>query len=272
MPRVGLLGAVALCGVLLLSPAAAAPPGQVYRDQSRPTAERVDDLLGQMTLAEKVGQMDQILVGHVTTPASNRACPGCFGDPDPASMQAVLIDNQVGSLLAGGTDMPFDASHSGGVGNTGRDWAVTYNGIQAFAVQPSRLHIPVLFGVDAVHGFSHPVDAPLFPHAMGMGATWDTALAERAGTITGEALRSTGWLENFAPVQDVYRDNRWGRAYETWSEEPALAGSLGAASVRGVCGTGRGHRTAKEANPSPCWPGRRVQRAADSHRWHTSPH
>jgi beta-glucosidase len=236
--RAGLVAAAALLGVLLAWRAAAAPSGRLYLDQSRPTAERVEDLLHQMTLAEKVGQMDQILIKHVTTPANSPACPGCFGDPDPDGMQSVLIDNHAGSLLAGGTDMPFDTSHSGGIGNTGRDWALTYNGIQAFAVQQSRLHIPVLFGVDAVHGFSHPVDAPLFPHSIGMGATWDTATAERAGTVTGQALRATGWVENFAPVQDVYRDNRWGRAYEPWSEAPALAGAMGAANVRGMQSAG----------------------------------
>jgi beta-glucosidase len=100
--------------------------------------------------------------------------------------------------------------------------------------------------VDAVHGFSHPFDAPLFPHAIGMGATWDSALAERAGSVTGQALRATGWVENFAPVQDVYRDNRWGRAYEPWSEEPTLAGALGAANVRGMQSAG-GDRS--DANP-----------------------
>jgi beta-glucosidase len=207
-------------------------------DASYPTAERVEAVLSEMTLAEKVGQMDQILVDHVTMPASTSACPGCFGDPDPNAMRSVLIDNQVGSLLAGGTDMPFDTARDGGHGNTGRDWAVTYNEIQSFAVQQSRLHIPVLFGVDAVHGFSHPVDAPLFPHGIGMGATWDADLAEQEGTVTGDALRGTGWVEDFAPVQDVYRDNRWGRAYEPWSEEPALAGTLGAAEVRGLQAAG----------------------------------
>ena len=190
---VRLLGAAALSSALLARPVGAAGPGRaVYLNQSRSTAERVEDLLRQMTLAEKVGQMDQILVGHVTTPASSRACPGCFGDPDPAAMQSVLIDNQVGSLLAGGTDMPFDTSHSGGIGNTGRDWAATYNAIQAFAVQQSRLHIPVLFGVDAVHGFGHPFDAPLFPHSIGMDANNNLYIAE-----TGTGNR----IQKFIPVK-----------------------------------------------------------------------
>ena len=158
--------AVLSCGValalLLLWQAPAV--GATYRNQSRPVGERVDDLLRQMTLPEKVGQMDQILVTHVTARASSQACPSCFGDADPAALQTVLIDNFTGSLLAGATDMPHDTTHSGGLGNTGRDWANTYNAIQAFAIQRSRLHIPVLFGVDAVHGFGHPFEAPLFPH------------------------------------------------------------------------------------------------------------
>ena len=223
---------------LLILPSGLANARPIYLDQSQPTDARVDDLLGRMTLAEEVGQMDQVVVSHLTGKANDPACPRCWGAPDPDAMQSVLVDNAVGSLLAGGTDMPSDTSLSGGPGNTGRDWAATYNAIQSFAVQHSRLHIPVLFGVDAVHGFSHPFDAPLFPHAIGMGATWDAAATERAGAITGQALRATGWLENFAPVQDVFRDNRWGRAYETWSEEPALAGTLGAALVRGMQSAG----------------------------------
>jgi beta-glucosidase len=240
------LAAAALLSFLLTYRAETARSAPGYMDSSRPTSERVDDLLSQMTLPEKVGQMDQVLVDQVTSRAGSRGCPGCFGDADPTSMQSTLIDSNVGSLLAGGTDMPADSSHSGGPGNTGRDWAVAYNTIQAFAIQGSRLHIPVLFGIDAVHGFSHPVDAPLFPHGMGMGATWDPAAAEQEGTVTGEGLRATGWVEDFAPVQDVYRDSRWGRAYEPWSEEPVLAGALGAAAVRGLQSAGA---TDADGNP-----------------------
>src|SRR5262249_25776626 len=163
---------------------------------------------------------------HMARRSTDPGCTGCFGEPDQTLMQAALIDNHVGSLLAGGTEMP--------IGNTGRDWAVAYNTIQSFAVQNSRLHIPVLFGVDAVHGFSHPVDAPLFPHQVGMGATWNPGLTEAQGAVTGNALKASGWLEDFSPVQDVYRDNRWGRAYEAWSEMPVLSGTLGATYVRGV--------------------------------------
>jgi beta-glucosidase len=104
-------------------------------------------------------------------------------------------------------------------------------------MQHSRLHIPVIFGVDAVHGFGHPWQAPLFPQSIGMGATWDPSSAMAGGGVTGNALRATGWNWDFAPVQDPARDNRWGRYYETWAEEPALAAALGGAFVQGLQAT-----------------------------------
>ncbi len=106
--------------------------------------------------------------------------------------------------------------------------------MQAYAIGHSRLHIPVIFGVDAVHGFGHPFQAPLFPQSIGVGATWDPSVAQAGGQVTANALRATGWDWDFAPVQDLSRDNRWGRTYETWAEEPALAAALGGAFVRGL--------------------------------------
>jgi beta-glucosidase len=106
--------------------------------------------------------------------------------------------------------------------------------MQSFAIQHSRLHIPVIFGVDAVHGFGHPFQAPLFPQSIGMGATWDPSATKAGGEVTANALRATGWNWDFAPVQDLARDNRWGRTYETWAEEPALAAALGGANVGGL--------------------------------------
>ena len=106
--------------------------------------------------------------------------------------------------------------------------------IQKYAIKNSRLHVPVIFGVDAVHGFGHPWQAPLYPQSIGMGATWDPSATEAGGAATGKALRATGWVWDFAPVQDLSRDNRWGRTYETWAEEPVLSAALGAANIRGL--------------------------------------
>jgi beta-glucosidase len=208
-----------------------------YRDPHASVQARVGDLLKRMTLGEKVGQMDQIVVEKLrdkTNPGDGN-CNDADGNNDPLQtncLQKVLITDQTGSILSGGTDNPPD--------NTGKGWADQYNTIQQYAIDHSRLHIPIVYGVDAVHGFGHPYQATLFPQSIGMGATWDTALAESAGAATRQQLRATGSDWDFAPVQDIARDNRWGRYYETWAEEPALAAAIGGANVRGLQGASGG--------------------------------
>ena len=225
-----LLG-VALGGTVS-APGAGQPP---YLDAHASTKDRVNDLLHRMTLAEKVGQMDQIVIGKLrdrTSPA-NGDCNNAGGNNDPLQttcLQRVLIDYHTGSILSGGTDNPAM--------NTGRGWAEQYNTIQHYAVEHSRLHIPVIYGVDAVHGFGHPFEATLFPQSIGMGATWDTDLAKAAGAATRRQLLATGGNWNFAPVQDLARDNRWGRYYETWAEAPVLASAIGGANIQGLQGGG----------------------------------
>jgi len=200
-----------------------------YMDPHAPIQARVNDLLHRMTLKEKVGQMDQAVVGLLRD-KTNPANGVCNGDntsqPQPNCLQTVLITDATGSVLSGGTDNP--------PGNTGTDWANLYNTIQHYAINRSRLHIPIIYGVDAVHGFGHPTAATLFPQSIGMGATWDTQLARAAGQATRDQICSVGTVWDFAPVQDVSRDNRWGRTYETWGEEPALSGAMGGANIRGM--------------------------------------
>jgi beta-glucosidase len=205
-----------------------------WLDANKPISARVNALLGAMTLPEKVGQMDQQLVTTVTDTDGTKCGDNGFNMPNPTCMQKVLIDQHTGSVLAGGTNDPIDTTGGGGVGNTGFDWANEYNIIQKYAIENSRLHIPLIFGVDAVHGFGHPWQAPLYPQSIGMGATWDPDAARAGGVATANALRATGWNWDFAPVQDLSRDNRWGRTYETWGEEPALTAALGGANVQGM--------------------------------------
>jgi beta-glucosidase len=233
--------ALCLAGLVVATPsgAAAAPQGDgmLYLNQNAAVSLRVEDLLHRMTLTEKIGQMDQIVTGSLrdsTNPADGN-CRNSGGNNDPlqpSCLDAVLIQNATGSILAGGTDNPAS--------NTGRGWADWHNTIQHHAIDHSRLHIPVIFGVDAVHGFGHPFEAPLFPQSIGMGSTWDPAAARVSGAATSRALAATGWTWDFAPVQDLYRDNRWGRAYETWSEQPALSAALGAGFVTGLQNAGDG--------------------------------
>jgi beta-glucosidase len=205
-----------------------------YLNARLPVQARVEDLLSRMTLPEKIGQMVQIEATQVTDTTNACTSTGGFNVPNPVCEQKIFVDNNVGSILAGGTDVPVDTTGKGGVGNTGLDWANEYNTMQAYATAHSRLHIPVIFGVDAVHGFGHPYQAPLFPQSIGIGATWDPSVAQAGGAVTAQALAATGWNWDFAPVQDLARDNRWGRYYETWAEEPALAAALGAANVTGM--------------------------------------
>jgi beta-glucosidase len=217
----------------------AAAPRVTYMDSSAPARARVNDLLHRMTLKEKVGQMDQVVVGLLRD-KTNPANGVCNGDnssqPQMNCLQRVLITDATGSVLSGGTDNPPD--------NTGTGWANLYNTIQHYAINHSRLHIPIIYGVDAVHGFGHPTAATLFPQSIGMGATWDTKLAREAGRATRDQVCSVGTNWVFAPVQDVARDNRWGRLYETWGEEPALSGAMGGANISGMqsgtCPTDRG--------------------------------
>ncbi len=244
-PLTAIVLAIALMVAMSASAAtripAAASGRPAYLNARLAVQARVSDLLGQMTLPEKIGQMVQIEVTQVTDTNSNCTSQGGFNLPNPTCEQKIFVDNNVGSILAGGTDIPIDTTGNGGTGNTGLDWANEYNTMQAYAMQHSRLHIPVIFGVDAVHGFGHPFQAPLFPQSIGMGATWDPSAAQAGGAVTAKALAATGWNWDFAPVQDLSRDNRWGRTYETWAEEPALAAALGAANVQGLqSNTGNG--------------------------------
>src|SRR5690242_9610362 len=231
------VGVLAVGGLsAFVSQGNAAAPQPPWLNPNKPIQARVNSLLGAMTLPEKVGQMDQQLVDNLTNTSSS---PGCgsqgWAQLAQSCLKTWLVDNNVGSLLAGGTDNPPDTTGvPGATGNTGYDWANEYNMIQKYAIQNSRLHIPVIFGVDAVHGFGHPWQAPLFPQSIGMGATWDPSATEAGGAATGKALRATGWVWDFAPVQDLSRDNRWGRTYETWAEEPVLSAALGAANIRGL--------------------------------------
>ncbi|MFB9909265.1 glycoside hydrolase family 3 N-terminal domain-containing protein [Allokutzneria oryzae] len=187
-----------------------------------PIELRVSTLLRRMTLEEKVGQMTQIRVGKLRGDCD--AVPGPLRED---CMKPVLVDAKVGSVLSGGGDFPAPDPSP-------KAWAQMTNAIQKYALDNSRLKIPVLYGADGVHGHSNVVTATMFPHQIGLGATWNPKLIEQAGASTGQAMRATGVFWNFAPVSDIARDTRWGRYYETYSEDPHLAGTLAAAAVRGM--------------------------------------
>ncbi|MFC7583170.1 glycoside hydrolase family 3 N-terminal domain-containing protein [Nonomuraea antimicrobica] len=168
--------------------------GLPYLNARKPVKERVADLLSRMTLEEKVGQMTQAERGAL-------------------AKQSDIAAYRLGSLLSGGGSTPAQ--------NTPKAWA---DMIDAFQLQTrqTRLQVPLIYGVDAVHGHNNVVGATIFPHNVGLGATRDPALVEQTGKITAREVKATGIPWNFAPCLCVSRDDRWGRAYESFGEDPAL--------------------------------------------------
>jgi beta-glucosidase len=167
-------------------------------------------LVARMTLEEKIGQMTQPEQGPVMA--------------SPGDMQKYFI----GSVLSGGDSDPVE-------GNTLEAWTDLYDRVQAEAMK-TRLGIPVLYGVDAVHGHSNVLGAVIFPHNIALGCTRDPELVEKINRITAEEVRATGIQWTFSPCVAVPQDIRWGRTYEGFSEDPELVATLGEAAVRGLQG------------------------------------
>lgn len=160
-----------------------------------------------MTLAEKIGQMTQV--------SSSAISP------------AETADHAIGSILSGGNDNPTP--------NTAAAW-VDMVGSFVDTGCDTRLEIPVLYGVDAVHGHSSVGGATIFPHNIGLGAAGDEDLVSQIGRATATELMATGILWTFAPTLAVACDIRWGRTYESYGRDPALVSKLGAALVAGLQG------------------------------------
>jgi beta-glucosidase len=175
----------------------------------------VEELVASMSLAEKVGQMTQVEKYSIT--------------PDE------VAEHGIGSVLSGGGGNPEP--------NTPEAWTDMVGAFQEGALR-SRLGVPLLYGVDAVHGHTNVYGATVFPHNIGLGATGDPELVRRVARVTAEELIATGVRWDFAPPVSVPQDIRWGRTMEAYSEDPALVTELGVAFLRGLQdagGTGLAH-------------------------------
>lgn len=185
------------------------------------TNDEIDERVAGMSLAEKVGQMTQLDLARLS---GEDAWDG--GELNEELLETAFEENYVGSILSGGGSTPVE--------NTPEAWAETTNEIQEYAIEATG--VPVIYGIDAVHGHSNVVDATMFPHAAGVGATWDPEYAEEIGDHTAEVVRATGIHWNFGPAADLARDLRWGRYYESFSEDPVHTSIMTAAETRGLQG------------------------------------
>ncbi|MGQ9910024.1 MAG: glycoside hydrolase family 3 protein [Candidatus Flexifilum sp.] len=192
-----------------------------YQNPDLSPAERAADLLGRMTLAEKIGQMTLVEKNSIA----------------PADVTAYAI----GAVLSGGGGYPADA-------NTVSSWADMVSAYQTAALG-TRLGIPLLYGVDAVHGHGNLAGAVIFPHNIGLGAAGDPELATAIGRITALELLATGIHWNYAPVLAVPQDIRWGRTYEGYSENTDVVTALGTATLIGLQGDDLSLPTAVLATP-----------------------
>ncbi|HEY0778555.1 MAG TPA: glycoside hydrolase family 3 N-terminal domain-containing protein [Gemmatirosa sp.] len=181
---------------------------------------RVDALLARMTLEEKIGQMTQLNVGVVAAGSAEQR-PGRV-TLDLAKLREALVTRHVGSIIN-----VLDAALPA------EGWHALVAQIQDVAMNETRLGVPVLYGIDFVHGANYTQNGTIFPHNVAMGATFDVALARRAGEITGAEALASALPWNFAPVLDVGRQPLWPRFYETFGEDPLVAARLGSAFLAG---------------------------------------
>lgn len=188
------------------------------------TSERdqfVENLLRQMTLEEKVGEMTQLTIQFVSKTEGTATREH---ELDPAKLEQAILQYHVGSML-NVWDVAFTPAH----------WNQVIRSIQDVS-RRTRLKIPVLYGIDAVHGIHYMVGATIFPQNLALAATWNPGLVRRSNEITAYETRAAGIPWNFSPVLDLGRQPLWSRFFETFGEDVYLAQVMGSAAVRGQQG------------------------------------
>ena len=187
-----------------------------------PVSPFVKDLMSKMTIADKVGEMTQLSVDVISV-----------GDPynlkephtlDAAKLKNILVDLRVGSIL-----------NCGGHAYTKEHWNAIIDTMQSYAKQKDS-GIPVLYGIDAIHGTNYTQGSTLFPQQLGQAATWNPALAKTCGEVTAYETRASGIPWAFSPVLDIGRDARWPRLWETYGEDTHLAKAMATAYISGMEG------------------------------------
>jgi beta-glucosidase len=191
----------------------------VQRPRLRNYSAQIEAMLRRMTVEEKVGQMTQLEIGQITSGGDSNI------NIDAAKLEKAIVQYNVGSILnVNGHALPVDK------------WHEIIGAIQN-AAKRSRLKIPVIYGIDSIHGANYVRGATLFPQEIGMGASWNPRLMQRAAEITAMETRAAAIPWSFSPVLDLGRQPLWPRFWETFGEDPYLAKVMGVAFVRGLEGT-----------------------------------
>ena len=186
----------------------------------RDNSQKIEALLKRMTLEEKVGQMTQLAIGMISKGQDQNI------QIDPQKLEKAIVRYGVGSIL----NVSEQAL-------TPDKWHDTIRQIQEAATKKTRLGIPVIYGIDSIHGANYVQGATLFPQEIGMAATWNPELMKRGSEIAALETRAAGIPWSFSPVLDVGRQPLWPRFYETFGEDPYLAKVMGVAFVRGLEGS-----------------------------------
>src|SRR5689334_6787664 len=195
---------------------------EFFQRASRPVPERdhsrkIEDLLKRMTLEEKVGQMTQLAIGAIAAGNDQQI------KVDPAKLENAIVKYGVGSIL-NVSDQALTVDH----------WHEIIGQIQEAATKKTRLGIPMIYGIDSIHGANYVQGATLYPQEIGMAATWNPALMQRLAEITAMETRAAAIPWTFSPVLDLGRTPLWPRFWETFGEDPYLAKVMGVAFVRGL--------------------------------------
>ena len=190
-----------------------------------PNSADIETLIAQMSIEEKVGQTCQITLDaiHRTDTKGQALIPAQI---DPAKLKEALETYHVGSILNVG-------AHT----LTREEWKSIMTDVHAPYLKKEQ-NIPILYGIDAIHGVNYTVGGTLFPQEIGLAATWNTALARQMGEVTAYECRASGIPWNFSPVLDLGRQPLWSRHFETLGEDPVLGTQMGVALVEGYQGKG----------------------------------
>lgn len=211
-------------GLLFLLNACQQSPAVTNPDSNTNVSDRrVDSVLATMDIADKVGEMTQLTLDMIAVGEPNR-----IPKPlklDTAKLRDVLVNRRIGSIL-----------NIAGHPLTRTEWAGIISTIQDIAMTEKKSGIPVLYGIDAIHGTNYTTDAVLFPQQIGLAATWNPAFAHTTGEVAAYESRASHIPWAFAPVCDIGRDPRWPRFWETFGEDVHLAKTMAVAMTEGFQG------------------------------------